>query len=159
MVQVETLFSGDNIDGLNSISAVFPKHRAAENQLKTIKPTGMKRSLSETIKNMDHLGWLIGAIDISLNDDRQKNLGIAWQPQFYGFANMTNVEPLSNVLRKAYSPTDTVSKAVQIKECDGSPSALSYAFKTRFVRRIAYLTEAGPPDKRRKCWQNSERLT
>ena len=113
----------------------------------------MKRSMSETIKNADDLAWIAGGIDLSLNDDRQKKQGIAWQPQFYGLADVTNVEVLSNLLRSTYSPTKTAPRPVQIKQCDGSTKVILYAFKTDFVRRIAFRTEIGPPDRRRKCWQ------
>ena len=41
---------------------------------------------------------------------------------------------------------------VQIKSCDGSKKAISYAYKTDFVRRISYRAEIGSPEHRRKCW-------
>jgi hypothetical protein len=140
-------------DGLNSTSIVSLNHRTAEDQLTGLDTTGMKRSISETIKDVDGLEWMAGGIDLSLNDDRQKKQGIAWQPQFYGLADVTNVEALSNLLRGTYSPTKTAPRPVQIKKCDGSTKVISYAFKTDFVRRIAYRTEVGPPERRRKCWQ------
>jgi hypothetical protein len=139
-------------DDLNSISIVFLNHRTAENQLTALNTAGMKRSISETIKDADGLEWLAGGIDLSLNDDRQKKQGIAWQPQFYGLADVNDVETLSNLLRGTYTRTKTAPRPVQIKECDGTANAISYAFKTEFVRRIAYRTEVGPPERRRKCW-------
>jgi hypothetical protein len=139
-------------DDLNSISIVFVNHRTAEDQLTALDTTGMKRSISETIKDADGPEWLAGGIDLSLNDDRQKKQGFAWQPQFYGLADVTNVEALSNLLRGTFSPTKTAPRPVQIKECDGSTKVISYAFKTDFVHRIAYRTEVGPPERRRKCW-------
>jgi len=95
---------------------------------------------------------MAGGVDLSLNDDRQKKQGIAWQPQFYGLAAVTDVEALSKLLRETYRPTKTAPRPVQTKECDGSTKVISYAFKTDFVRRIAYRTEVGPPERRRKCW-------
>jgi hypothetical protein len=137
---------------LNSTSIVFSNHRTAENHLTALDTTSMKRSFSETIKNADGLQWMAGGIDLSLNDDRQKKQGIAWQPQFYGLADVNDVEALSSLLRGTFSPTKIAPKPVQIKECDGSTKVISYAFKTDFVRRIAYRTEVGPPERRRKCW-------
>jgi hypothetical protein len=151
--QVVDLAGEADPDDLHSTSIVFLNHRTAEDQLNALDTTGMKRSISETIKDADGLEWMAGGIDLSLNDDRQKKQGIAWQPQFYGLADITNVQALSNLLRGTYSPTKTAPKPVQIKECDGSTKVISYAFKTDFVRRIAYRTEVGPPDRRRKCWQ------
>ena len=114
--------------------------------------TKIKRSMSAAIPNADFIHWIAGALDLSLNDDTQKKLGIAWQPQFFGLANVANREEVSKALRNAYSPTKYVPRPVQMKECDGSARAISYASKTDFVKRIAYRTEVGPPENRRKCW-------
>jgi hypothetical protein len=139
-------------DGLNSISVIFLKHRTPEDQLIGLAAGGMKRSMSETIKNADDLAWIAGGIALSLNDDVQKKQGIAWQPQLYAIAE-ADVSGLSKVLRERFSPTESARRPVQIKACDGTANAISYAFKTDFVRRIAYRTEIGPPENRRKCWQ------
>jgi hypothetical protein len=117
-----------------------------------LNTTKIKRSMSAAIKNADFIHWMAGGIDLSLNDDTQKNLGIAWQTQFFGFADVTSREDLSKVLRDAYDPTNYTPRPVQTKGCDGSTRALSYAFKTDFVRRIAYRAIVGPPENRRKCW-------
>jgi len=150
--QVEALTGNADPNNLNSTSIVFLNHRTAEDKLAALDATGMKRSISETIKDADGLRWMAGGIDLSLNDDWQKNQGIAWQPQFYGLADVTNVGSLSNLLRGTYSPTKKAPRPVQIKKCDGSTKVISYALKTDFVRRIAYRTEVGPPERRRKCW-------
>ena len=152
VAEVSKLAKSTSQQELASISIAFPKHRAAEDQLRALSTTKLKRALSETIKDADGLAWMVGGIDLSLNDDTQKGQGIAWQPQFYGFADVVNLEPLSKVLRDTYSPTKRAPRPVQIKECDGSARAISYGFKTEFVRRIAYRTIVGPPDNRRKCW-------
>jgi hypothetical protein len=149
--QVEALTDNADTEDLNSISIVFSNHRTAEDKLAALDTTGMKRSFSETSKDADGLKFVTGAIDLSLNDDRQKKQGIAWQPQLYAIAN-ADVETLSKVLRETYSPTKTAPRPVQLKKCDGSTKVISYAFKTDFVRRIAYRTEIGPPERRRKCW-------
>jgi hypothetical protein len=149
--QVEALTDNADTEDLNSISIVFSNHRTAEDKLAALDTTGMKRSISETSKDADGLKFVTGAIDLSLNDDRQKKQGIAWQPQLYAIAN-ADVETLSKVLRETYSPTKSAPRPVQIKECDGSAKVISYALKTDFVRRIAYRAEIGPPERRRKCW-------
>ena len=120
--------------------------------MNALQTTSMKRALSEAIKEADGIAWMLGGIDLSLNDDTQKKLDIGWQPQFYGFADVANPHSLSTVLRGTYSPTKRAPRPVQIKECDGSARAISYGFKTEFVRRIAYRTKVGPPENRRKCW-------
>jgi hypothetical protein len=104
------------------------------------------------IKNAEDHAWMIGGIDLSLNDDTQKGPDIAWQPQFYGFAQGTSREALSEILRDKYKPSKIAPRPIQTKECDGSARAISYGFKNDFVRRIAYRGHAGPPGKRRKFW-------
>jgi hypothetical protein len=155
--QVVALAGDSGADGLNSISVIFLKHRTPEDQLIGLAAGGMKRSMSETIKNADDLAWIAGGIDLSLNDDVQKKQGIAWQPQLYAIAE-ADVSGLSKVLRERFSPTQSARRPVQIKACDGSETAVSYAFKTEFIRRIAYRTEVGPPERRRKCWDTRARF-
>ena len=150
--EVSKLATSTSQQELASISIAFPKDRVSEDRPNALQTASMKRALAETIKDADGIAWMLGGIDLSLNDDTQKKLEIAWQPQFYGFADVVNLEPLSKVLRDRYCPSKIVPRPVQIKECDGSARAISYGFKTEFVRRIAYRTKVGPPDNRRKCW-------
>ena len=57
----------------------------------------MKRDLTETIKDSDLVHWMAGGIDLSLNDDTQRNLPICWQAQLYGFAEVSNREAILQV--------------------------------------------------------------
>ena len=150
--EVSKLATSTSQRELASISIAFPNDRVSEDRLNALQATSMKRALSEAIKEADGIAWMLGGIDLSLNDDTQKKLDIGWQPQFYGFADVANPHSLSTVLRGTYSPTKRAPRPVQIKECDGSARAISYGFKTDFVRRIAYRTKVGPPENRRKCW-------
>ena len=95
---------------LAAVSIAFPKHRTAEDQLDTLDTTKLKRSLSETIKDADGLAWMVGGIDLSLNDDTQKKLRIAWQPQFYGFAEVTSREAFIQGAARHISPTKTAPR-------------------------------------------------
>ena len=78
--------------------------------------TSLNTTKHEAVPVRDHQGrrrsrWMAGGIDLSLNDDTQKNHGVGWQPQFYGFADVTNREALSKVLRDTYSPTKIAPQA------------------------------------------------
>jgi hypothetical protein len=152
VAEVITLASNDSSLQLTAVSIAFQKDRTAEDRLNALQTKGMKRSLSAAIKNADGLAWLVGGIDLSLNDDTQRKLDIAWQPQFYGFAQVTSREVVSKTLGDKYSPSKTAPRPVQVKDCDGSARAISYGFKNDFVRRIAYRGQAGPPGNRRKFW-------
>jgi hypothetical protein len=98
-----------------------------------LNTTKIKRSLSEIIKKADGLGWMIGGIDISLNDDSQRKLDVGWQAQFYGIAKVTNIGTLSKLLRDTYSPTKTVPRPIQIRSCDGSARAIPMPSRRSFT--------------------------
>ena len=118
--EVSKLATSTSQRELASISIAFPKDRVSGDRLNALQTTSMKRALSEAIKEADGIAWMLGGIDISLNDDTQKKLDIGWQPQFYGFADVVNLEPLSKVLRDTYSPTKKApgrsrSKSVMVR--------------------------------------------
>jgi hypothetical protein len=137
---------------LTRISLAFPKHRTPYDHLLDLDTTSMRRSLSEAIKDIKAVHWIAGGIDLSLNDDEQKGQGLAWQPQFYGFAKVSEIAPMSKALRDSYRPTEVVPRPVHVKPWDGSEDAFSYSWKSEFYRRIAYQREVGPPGNRRICW-------
>jgi hypothetical protein len=143
---VETLVGKSDADHLKCISAIFPA-RTAPDYLMDIGSTGLKRSLSATMKKADGVNWIVGGIDLSLNDDRQKQQGIYWQPQVYAIAQ-GDLKKLAERLRDKFDSAEPLSRPVQIKRCDGSAEAASYAFKTEFVQRIAYKVELA----HRQCW-------
>ena len=98
-----------------SASIAFPNYRTKEDELDMLGTTKIKREMSENIKNADFVEWMVGGIDLSLNDDTQKKLNIRWQPQFYGFAEVTSREALSKVLGDMYVPTKHVPRPVHTK--------------------------------------------
>jgi hypothetical protein len=96
---------------------------------------------------------MVGGIDLSLNDDTQKNLGIAWQLQLYGIAMVKDRSKISSLLKAKFQRSRWVTRPVQTKACDGTRKAISYAFKTEFVQRTAYLGTATSHGKIRQCWR------
>ena len=123
---------------LSAVSIAIAEHRTPESQLHTLHTTGMKRALAYTLGKVTGINWVAGGIDLSLNDDTQKGSDIGWLPQLYGFVATSDIDTLSNLLRKRYPKTDQAPRPVQIKRFDGAIEAFSYAFKPGFVKRIAY---------------------
>jgi hypothetical protein len=148
--QVMSLANSENSQQLIAVSIAFPHHRSVGDTLDT---TRMKRDVTETIKDSDLVHWMAGGIDLSLNDDTQRNVPICWQGQLYGFTGVSNRRRFSKLLRDAFKKTRKVKRPIQTEECDGSSRAISYGFKNDFVRRIGYRGQAGPPDNRRTCWK------
>jgi hypothetical protein len=138
---------------LIAVSIAFPHHRSRGDTLDTLDTTKMKRDVTETIKDSDLVHWMASGIDLSLNDDTQRNVPICWQAQLHGFAEVSSREKFSKLLRGTFKKTRKVKRPIQTEECDGSSRAISYGFKNDFVRRIGYRGQAGPPDDRRTCWK------
>jgi hypothetical protein len=97
-----------------------------------------KRAVTRAIEPSSDAQWIVGGIDLSLNDDTQKNLGIAWQLQLYGIAMVIDRTEFASLLKSKFPTSKHISRPVQTKACDGSLKGISYAFKTEFVQRIAY---------------------
>lgn len=137
---------------LHCVSIIFCNNQTAEGQLLAFNPTNMLRFLADKVRSADGLTLVIGAVDLSLNDDTQKGLGICWQPQIYAIAHTAEGKGSFEILRKSYKAGKTAHRPVQVKPFDGSVEAIAYAFKPDFLKRIAYQKEVGPPEKRRTCW-------
>jgi hypothetical protein len=153
VAQVINLASYENSLQLIAVSIAFPHHRSVGDTLDTLDTTKMKRQVTETIKDSGQVHWMAGGTDLSLNDDTQRNVPVCWQAQLYGFAEVSSREQFSKLLRHEFKKTRKVKRPVQTEHCDGSSRAISYGFKTDFVRRIGYRGQAGPADNRRTCWK------
>ena len=99
---------------------------------------------------------MAGGIDLSLNDDTQRNVPICWQAQLYGFTEVSNRRQFSKLLRDTFKKTRKVKRPIQTEECDGSSRAISYGYKNDFVRRIGYRGQAGPPGNRQNMLENAK---
>ena len=132
-----------NSTPLSAVSIAIAENRTPEDRLHTLHTTAMKRALSYVLNKAPGISWVAGGIDLSLNDDTQKGSDIGWLPQFYGFVATSDIKTLSDLLRKRYPKTKQAPRPVQVKACDGSTEALSYGFKSEFVRRVAYRDQQG----------------
>jgi hypothetical protein len=153
VAELKDLASNDSLLDLIAVSIAFPHHRTADDKLDMLNTTKMKRDVTETIKDSDLIHWMAGGIDLSLNDDTQRNVPLCWRGQLYGFTEVSNRKQLSKLLRDTFKKTRKVKRPVQTEVCDGSYRAISYGYKNDFVRRIGYRGQAGPPENRRTCWK------
>ena len=144
--QVMNLANYENSPQLTAVSIAFPHHRSVGDTLDTTK---MKRDLTETIKNSDLVHWMAGGIDLSLNDDTQRNVPICWQAQLYGFAEVSSRKQFSKLLRDTFKKTRKVKRPIQTEECDGSSRAISYA-PCRPNRSASLDLRASPGTHRRR---------
>jgi hypothetical protein len=144
--------ASDSSSDLVSVSIVFPKARVPSCDISTLSMADSITAATQALEGPSDIEWMVGGIDVSLNDDTQKGLQEEWQLQLYGIAMVKNRDALGSHLRSKFERTKDVSRPVQIKPCDGSARVISYAYKAEFVRRIAYHATIPSKDKTRKCW-------
>ena len=99
------LASYENSLQLIAVSIAFPRHRSVGDTLDTLDTTKMNRDVTETIKDSDQVHWMAGGIDLSLNDDTQRNVPVCWQAQLYGFAEVSSRDQFSKLLRDKFKKT------------------------------------------------------
>jgi hypothetical protein len=144
--------ASDNSGDLVSVSIVFPKARVPTFDITTLSTSESTVAVTQALQDSTEIDWMIGGIDVSLNDDTQKGLQEEWQLQLYAIAMVKNRDALGSHLRSKFERTKEVFRPVQIKPCDGSARVISYAYKPEFVRRIAYHATITSKGKTRKCW-------
>jgi hypothetical protein len=111
-------------DELITVSIVFPNGRSPVDTLDTLDTVNWKEAVARATEDSSIVDWIVGGLDISLNDDTQKHLGTGWHLQLYGIALVKDRAKLLTALRRAFPSTDHVSRPVQTKVCDGSRRAV-----------------------------------
>ena len=104
---------------LVSISIVFPEARVPSSDITELSVTESMVAVTEALQNSSDIEWMIGGIDVSLNDDTQRGLQEEWQLQLYGIAMVKNRVGLGSLLRSKFERTKEVLRPIQIKPCDG----------------------------------------
>jgi len=140
--------------GLVAVSIVSSAWRAKPGYLHSLDVGEIRKSLRETIYGTELVEWAVFGLDVSVNDDTNKGLDLAWQIQFFGVAKVKDRLAFSKYLRRTFRTDSRVRRPVVVRECDGTDLAFSYVFKPRFIRRVSYwgdgATGTGAP---RKCWR------
>jgi hypothetical protein len=138
---------------LVAVSIVFPDGGAQPGRLDGLDVVNIRRRFTDAVTAIGGIEWMVAGFDVSLNDDTAKHLGLRWQLQLYGTAKVKDRKAFSKGLRERYLPSAAIRRPVQIKPSDGSNKAISYGFKTDFVRRVSYWAKSELRGKRRKCWR------
>lgn len=110
-----------------------------------------KTSLTEFLKyirrmlvkaGLDHL-FVIGVVDISYNENREKTWEPHWQLHVHLIAAGSTEEKLKRRLKKVFPRTATIHKPVEVKPVYDLLGALSYCCKAYFERRVSYIDNKG----------------
>jgi hypothetical protein len=79
----------------------------------------------------------IGGIDFSFNEHRQGTIGPHWAPHIWLLASNYNQARWERLLRRHFQRTQSILRPVKIQDWDGDRSAIGYALKYKFGRRIS----------------------
>jgi hypothetical protein len=137
---------------LVAVSVVPHAGAAKSGKLDQLDLGSLSRGLRQAC-NVAAVHWMAGGFDISLNDDAAKGLDERWRAQLYSCAAVMDRAAFSTQLRKRFTPSKRVQRPVFVKDSDGSNYAVSYGFKTDFVRRVSYKGSVGRPGHQRRCWK------
>lgn len=85
-----------------------------------------------------------GGWDFSLNYSHEGDPNPKWQPHLFGIA-VADKESLREIVKDRFPVTPAVPKPLMVKKVpiQSLPGAVSYAFKSRFCRRIGYVASNG----------------
>ena len=103
-----------------------------------------------------HDGIFIGAVDLSLNEFKEKKHKPYWCQHVHGITVTNDTKALKRELKKEFPPTDTIPRPVKVEEWDGEPAALRYPMKPKPKRDRRISTDNGKrfnkkTGKNRKC--------
>ena len=101
----------------------------------------------------EDVAWVQAGFDVSYNDDTAKGLGAAFRIHVHGTCAVTDREKVSERLSARFPKTAHIYRPVVLEPCDGSPYSLSYSYKTKFYRRVAFWATK----RARPCWKTSHR--
>jgi hypothetical protein len=132
-----------------AISIVPADAFALQSQLHALNLGAMLTATVAKVKSTGLANWGIFGLDVSFNDLSAKGQLNGFQGQVYGFIETNNRQKLRDLLKKAFPPTDIISKTVRTRRFDGTAKGASYALKFEFIRRVSYWDDQCE----RPCWR------
>ena len=120
-----------------AVSVVWRDHRFAEGKL---DPDTMfqrlRRHLRFSLKAAG-IRQAIGGFDISMNEHENGKFVPHWRPHAWILVTTKNPRRLRKHLKTRFPASKRVRRPLRIVRYDGSPTALAYALKTDFSRRVS----------------------
>jgi hypothetical protein len=104
------------------------------------------------------LPLVFAGVDISLNEDSQRQSAPFWQIHVYGIVVGLKAKAIKQALKHLYPADKFTPKPFMAKECTYLPQAISYAIKATFVRRVSYIDvdNHGRPNTRKVSLKRSQ---
>ena len=119
------------------VSFVWSGHRFAEGKL---DPDTMFQRLRRHLRfSLQAAGirHALGGFDISMNEHQDGKFVPHWRPHAWILISTKNPKGLRNHLKTRFPASKRVRRPLRIARYDGSPTALAYALKTDFWRRVS----------------------
>ena len=87
---------------LVAVSVVSSSWRTKRRCLHTLDVGEIRKSLLQAIYGTELVEWALFGLDVSMNEDANKGLGVAWQIQLYGIAKVEDRLAFSQLLRRIF---------------------------------------------------------
>lgn len=122
-------------NGEYKLLSIIPNAPVIPGQLHAFCLNSLIFSLSQSLKKCG-INFAIGGVDFSYNEDQRSEIQCHWSPHFWLLAKSPETKNWKAVLRTCYPKSDLSPVPVKIKPWDQDVSAIGYALKTGFDRRI-----------------------
>ena len=119
------------------ISLVWREHRFAEENLDPNTMFQRLRSHLRVSMKVAGIRQAIGGFDLSLNEHQDGKFIPHWRPHAWILISTKDPRRLRNHLKTRFPPSKRVRRPLRIVRYDGSPTALAYALKGDFSRRVS----------------------
>jgi hypothetical protein len=134
--------------GVSAVSIVLPG--CPEGQLEQLSIKPLQDSVKKVLKTSG-VKLALGGLDLSFNEDQEHRFKPHWAPQLWLLLPASKSHRWEPALRAKFPTSDVVPRPVKIQLWDRDLSALGYALKTRFHRRVSYEQEKPYRDETRIC--------
>jgi hypothetical protein len=118
-----------------AVTIVVPSGAVSVGQLARFHTSNFVRRLKNAL-NEAGVGWMIGALDVSLNMHDTDRYEPHWSVHLHAFTVTDDVAALRRHLTDVFERTDAIPRPVKVTEWDGSKRGIRYTLKTRSQRRI-----------------------
>jgi hypothetical protein len=118
-------------------SLVWRAHRFPEGKLDPDTMfEALRRHLRVSLRRAE-IRLAIGGFDISMNEHEDGKFVPHWRPHAWILVATKNPKRLRKHLKTKFPASKRVRRPLRIVRYDGSPTALAYALKTDFLRRVS----------------------
>jgi hypothetical protein len=105
----------------------------------------LKAAVKRTLKRLERSGIsdriVIGGLDVSLN--LGNNVRVGWQFHLYLLVEGKDDKALREAVKAAFTPEPSAAKPYELTEVTDPIAVISYAYKSVFWRRSAYIDANG----------------